>query len=173
VGELIAKRPLGLDPVRHGDVVLAEVDLGRVTSVAPFKGADVARVLRPLVFPAPGVVSGKGAARLVWTGRGQAFLFGAVPEGLGAVAALTDQSDGWAGLSVTGGGVCDVLARLVPIDLRKLVSGQCARTMLGHMPLILIAIVGGFELLVFRSMAKTAWHEVEDAMKICAARATC
>jgi sarcosine oxidase subunit gamma len=159
--------------VGHGDLVLAEVDLGRVTSVAPFAGADVARVLKPLVFPAPGVVSSKGDARLVCTGRGQAFLFGAVPEGLGAVAALSDQSDGWAGLSLTGTGAVDVLARLVPLDLRALVPGQCARTTLGHMPLILIAVFGGFEVLVFRSMARSAWHEVEQALRMWGARAQC
>jgi len=32
--------------------------------------------------------------------------------------AVVDQSDGWAALRVTGAGAVDVLARLVPVDLR-------------------------------------------------------
>jgi sarcosine oxidase gamma subunit len=160
VAEWIAKSPLaGQGPVRHGGVDLAEVDLGRVTSVAPFGTVQG--------FPAPNTVEMWGGARLVWTGRGQAFLLGGDPDGLDD-AALTDQSDGWVGLSLTGPGAADVLARLVPLDLRAMTG--CARTVLGHMPLILIAITGGFEMLTFRSMAQTAWHEVETAMKMWAAR---
>jgi sarcosine oxidase subunit gamma len=41
------------------------------------------------------------------------------------------------------------------------------------MPLILIAVFGGFEVLVFRSMARSAWHEVEQALRMWGARAQC
>lgn len=177
MADLIAKTPLlGQEPVVWGGVTLAEVDyLGRVTSVAPFAGQDkaLAAALKPLVFPAPNSVCANGAARLVWTGRGQAFLIGAVPGDWGAFAALTDQSDGWACLSLTGAGAVDVLARLVPLDLRGMVPGACARSSLGHMAVILIKVADGFEMLVFRSMARTAWHELEVAMKMCAARLAC
>ena len=176
MADLIAKTPLwGQEPVVLAGVTLAEVDLGRVTSVAPFMGQDkgLAAALKPLVFPAPNTVCAHGAARLVWTGRGQAFLIGATPGDWGAFAALTDQSDGWACVSLTGAGAVDVLARLIPLDLRGMTQGDCARSSLGHMAVILIRVAEGFEMLVFRSMARTAWHEVETAMKMRAGRLAC
>jgi heterotetrameric sarcosine oxidase gamma subunit len=170
VADLIAKTPLwGQDPVVLAGVTLAEVDLGQITSVAPY---DAAAALA-LGFPAPNTVSAKGDARLVWTGRGQAFLIGAAPSDWSGLAALTDQSDGWACLSLTGAGAGDVLARLIPLDLRALAKGACARSSLGHMGMILISVSDGFQIMVFRSMAKTAWHEMEAAMKMRAARLAC
>lgn len=176
MADLIAKTPLwGKAAVALAGVELAEVELGQITSVAPFAGQEkaLAAALKPLVFPAPNRVSAKGAARLVWTGRGQAFLIGAAPGDWGGLAALTDQSDGWACLSVRGEGAVDVLARLIPLDLRAMAEGSCARSSLGHMAMILIRVTDGFELLVFRSMARTAWHELEAAMKMRAARLLC
>jgi sarcosine oxidase subunit gamma len=176
VADLIAKTPLwGQEPLALAGMVLAEADPGPLTSVAPFVGQEkaLAAALKPmgLAFPAPNKVVSKGAARLVWTGRDQAFLIGVAPGDL--PAALIDQSDGWAALSLTGAGAVDVLARLVPLDLRSMAVGDCARSSLGHMSMILIRLAEGFELLVFRSMAKTAWHEVETAMRMQAARLAC
>jgi heterotetrameric sarcosine oxidase gamma subunit len=144
---------------------LAETDLGQVTSVAPFgpvKG-----------FPAPNSVLSDGAARLVWSGRGQAFLIGGSADKWAGKAALTDQSDAWACLSINGEGAADVLARLVPIDLRKMLVGGCARSCLGHTAAVFIAVAGGFEVMLPRSLAKTAWHQVEAAMRMRAARLVC
>ncbi len=176
MADLIAKSPLwGKAPVTAGGVTLAEVDLGPITSVAPFVGREkaLAAALKPLAFPAPNGISAKGAARLVWTGRGQAFLLGAPPGEWSDLAALTDQSDGWACLSLAGEGGAEVLARLVPLDLRAMAVGAVARSSLGHMAMILIRVERGFEILVFRSMAQTAWHEVEAAMKMRGARLAC
>lgn len=173
---MIAKTPLwGQKPVALGGLTLAEVKLGQITSIAPFagQGKALAAALKPLGFPAPNTVSAKGDARLVWTGRGQAFLIGAAPGDWAAMAALTDQSDGWAALSLTGDGAVDVLARLIPLDLRGMAVGACARSSLGHMSVVLIRVANGFEMLVFRSMAKTAWHELEAAIKMRAARLAC
>ena len=159
-------------------VTLAEADLGQITSVAPFMGQDkaLAKALKVLglSFPAPNQVSSKGGARLVWTGRDQAFLIGAAPQGLDGLAALTDQSDGWAALRLDGPGAGDVLARLYPLDLRAAAFpvGRVARAPLNHMSSILMRSgAQSFEMLVFRSMARTAWHEAEAAMRALAARA--
>lgn len=176
MADLIAKTPLwGQAPLALSGMVLAEADLGPLTSVAPFAGQEkaLAAALKPLglAFPAPNKVSSKGAARLVWTGRDQAFLMGVAPGDW--PAALTDQSDGWAALELTGAGAVDVLARLVPLDLRSMAVGDCARSSLGHMSMVLIRVENGFELMVFRSMARTAWHELEAAMKMGAARRAC
>jgi len=179
VPDLIAKSPLaGRAALTLAGVTLAEADLGQITSVAPFKGQDkaLAKALKALglSFPAPNQVSSKGDVRLVWTGRDQAFLIGAAPQGLEGLAALTDQSDGWAALSLDGPGAGDVLARLYPMDLRVAAFpvGRVARAPLNHMSSILMRSgPQSFEILVFRSMARTAWHEAEAAMRALAARA--
>jgi len=158
-----------------GGVTLTEATLGPVTSVAPLKGQEkeLAKVLKKLglSFPRPNTFVEKGGDRIVWTGRDQAFLFGPVLEGL--PAATTDQSDGWAGLTITGPGAEAALMRLIPLDLRAAVfpAGTAARAPLNHMAAVLLRTDEGFTLLVFRSMAKTAWHEIETVMKALAARA--
>jgi heterotetrameric sarcosine oxidase gamma subunit len=180
VPELIAKSAFaGHPPVSRAGTTLAEGHLGPITSVAPFQGQDkaVAKALTPLglSFPAPNTVSATAAARLVWAGRGQAFLIGvAAPDALSDVAALTDQTDGWACLTLQGPQAVAALMRLVPLDLRTSAFpvGTCLRAGLNHMQAILIRTgEDAFEVLVFRSMARTAWHEVEAALVGLAARA--
>ena len=175
--DLIAKTPCaGLHlPVTHAGVTLEEWLPGPLTSVAPFAGQEkaVTKALKTLglAFPAPNTMAQSGPARSVWTGRGQAFVIGA-PVPATAGAALTDQSDGWAGLRLTGAAAADVLARLVPLDLRAMAAGTAARSLLGHMPLVLMRPdTDSFEMLVFRSMARTAVHELDTAMTQLAGRA--
>jgi heterotetrameric sarcosine oxidase gamma subunit len=180
VPELIAQTPLaGHAPLTLADVTLAEATLGPITSIAPFRGQAraLAKALKPLClsFPAPNRISTGPAARLVWTGRDQAFLIGTPPpEGLAALAALTDQTDGWAALRLDGPGAPDVLARLYPLDLRiaAFPVGCAVRAPFNHMSSILIrSAPDQFECLVFRSMARTAWHEAELSLRALAARA--
>jgi sarcosine oxidase subunit gamma len=180
VPELIARAPLGpIAPLTLGTVTLAQADLGPITAIAPMpgQGAAVDRALKPLglAFPGPNASAAKGDARLLWTGREQAFLIGvAPPEGLSDAAAVTDQSDGWCALHLHGAGAEAVLMRLVPLDLRALAFpvGRCTRAGLNHMPMILWrSAPDAFTILVFRSMARTAWHELETAMTGLAARA--
>ena len=67
-----------------------------------------------------------------------------------------------------------MLARLVPLDLRpaSFADGAAARSLLGHMSLAIRRTgAAGFELLVFRSMAATAVHEIGAAMTSVAAQA--
>jgi heterotetrameric sarcosine oxidase gamma subunit len=178
VPELIAKTALaGQVALERAGTVLAEVDLGQVWSVAPFPGQEkaVAKALKPLglAFPAVNSFVVKGEARIVWTGRAQAFLIGTeVPE-MGAVAAVTDQSGGWACLSLSGRNAAAALMRYVPMDLRVAAFpvGMAARTPLYHMQMILMCVgAEAFEIMVFRSMARTAWHEIEVALTSLAAR---
>lgn len=173
---LIAKSPLhGIWPASHGGLHLSEAVLDRVTSVAPFKGQEkaLAKALKPLglAFPAPNSFAEKGAARIIWTGRDQAFLINAEPPAEGA--ALSDQSDGWACLRLEGDGADQALMRLYPLDLRLAAFplGSAARAPLNHMASILMRSESAFEIMVFRSMAQSAWHEVETVMKRIAARA--
>lgn len=175
--ELIAKPALETAAKTHGACTLAPVELGPITSVALFPGGEkaVAKALKPLglSFPAPNSLSAKDGVRLVWTGRDQAFLIGTPPPDFATHAALTDQSGGWAALRVTGAAAPEVLMRHIPLDLRThaFPPGRAARAPLGHMSAILIRDEAGFLILIFRSMARTAWHEIETAMRSVAARA--
>jgi heterotetrameric sarcosine oxidase gamma subunit len=176
VPELIAKSALDGRSVTLGGVTLAEVDVGRVTSVALFPGGAkaAAKGLKALglAMPEPNSFAEKKGARIVWTGRDQAFLIGVAPPALDG-AAVTDQSDGWTVLSVSGMGGAEVLARLVPVDLRLVAFpvGRTMRTQLNHMNVVILR-TGDYavEILVFRSMARTAWHEIHAAMQMLAAR---
>jgi heterotetrameric sarcosine oxidase gamma subunit len=177
VPELIAKPPLSHAALTIGQATLAPLALPRMTSVAPFQGQEkpLAKALKTmgLTFPTPNRTVTKGEVTLIWTGRNQAFLIGADPTPLVGLAALTDQTDGWAALTLHGPQAPDVLARLIPLDLRDAVFpvGHCARTALNHMNVILWRNEPyAFTLMVFRSMARTAGHEVEAAMQTVAAR---
>lgn len=159
-----------------GTLRIAPVTHARVTAIAPYPGADIDAGLAPLGlrFPAPGSVSASGAARLVWTGRAQAFLFGAPPpEGLTPFAAVSDQTDGWAWMHVSGPDAAALLARLCPLDLRAdaFPPGHTARSLIGHMQAIILRDAPeAFEIGVFRSMAETLHHELTEAARKLAAR---
>jgi sarcosine oxidase subunit gamma len=176
VPELIAKSALEGRSFTLGGVTLAEVDPGSITSIAVFPGGTkaAAKGLKALglVMPAPNSFAEKKGARIVWTGRDQAFLTGVAPPAIEG-AAVTDQTDGWAVLAVSGPGAIDVLARLVPLDLRlpQFPVGRVVRSQVNHMNAVILR-TGDYsvEIMVFRSMARTAWHELVTTMHMVAAR---
>lgn len=177
--ELIAKTALeGKKPLVVAGTTLAELDAGAIYGIAPFPGKEksVSKGLKSLglVFPAANSFAVNGAAMIAWTGRDQAFLIGAVCPDFGSAAAVTDQSGGWATLSLQGPLAVDALMRYVPMDLRlaHFPVGKSVRTPLYHMSMVLMRVADdGFRLMLFRSMARTAWHEIELALKTLAARA--
>ena len=167
--DLLAKSALGGRTITLAGTTLAEAALGPLTSIAPFPGrtaATSAALGHP--FPGPNTTSGP----LIWTGRDQALLLGTPPD-LTGLAAVTDQTGGWCALRLGGALAEAALARLVPLDLRaaKFAPGTCARTALNHMAALVIRDAQGFLILTFRSMAETAWHEIETALHALAARA--
>ena len=166
--DLIAKPALGFAPLTLAETTLAEGAAPHITAIAPYPGPLTAlnKALKPLglTFPAPGTFTETTDARLAWSGRDQAFLIGPpAPENL--PAATTDQSDAWVTLSLTGPQARATLARLVPLDLRQVTKGQSHRSGLNHMPLLLM-VEGpdAFTLMTYRSMARTAWHELHEAL---------
>jgi heterotetrameric sarcosine oxidase gamma subunit len=179
VASLIAKSATeGLLPLTVGTITLADATPDRITAVAPWPGKDkaagVALSKLGLDWPAPDRAVARGAAACLWSGRSQAFLVNAAPDGLDAAAALTDLSDGWTALKLEGPAAAAVLARLVPLDLSDaaFAPGATARTGLGHMmTLIHRSAPEAFTLYVFRSMTASAVHEIGRAMKAVAARA--
>ncbi len=176
--ELIAKSALeGRAALTLGGVKLTETMMGPISSIALISGGAkaLARGLKGLglAFPAPNTFAEKNGARIVWAGREQAFLTGVEPPALDG-AAVADQTDGWVALSVSGTGAVDVLARLVPVDLRlsAFPVGRVVRAPVNHMNAVILRTGDyAFEIMVFRSMARTAWHEIEVAMQALAARA--
>ena len=175
--ELIAKPALETKPLTIGTCLLQAADLGPITSIALFPGQGKAadKTLKPLgfSFPAPNALTQKGAAMLVWTSRDQAFLIGMDAPDLSGIAATTDQSGGWSALRLSGDKADEVLMRHVPLDLRLAAFpvGRAVRAPLGHMSAVIVREDSGFLILTFRSMARTAWPEIEVAMHSVAARA--
>lgn len=176
--ELIAKTALaGRAPLVRAKTTLCEVDLGAIASLAPFPGQEkaLAKALKPLGlgFLAVNTFTAAGAAKCVWTGRNQAFLIGIAAPDLTGIAAVTDQSGGWTALQLSGPQAVAALMRYVPMDLRQAAFpvGSAARTPLYHMQMVLLRTgAEEFTFLVFRSMARTAWHEIEVALASLAAR---
>lgn len=178
--DLIAKSALaGFAPLTRAHSTLAEGPIPRITSVAPYPGRmdAVNAALAPLglSFPAPNGQSAAGSLRLLWSGRELAFLIGAeAPSALAEHAALTDQSDGWAILTLTGPAAAEALMRPVPLDLRLAAFpvGRSTRAPLNHIQAILTRTgPDAFEVMVFRSMARTAWAELAEALEVLEARA--
>jgi sarcosine oxidase subunit gamma len=166
-------------PLRIGTTEITETDPGVLTLIAPYreKSAETSDALlaaHAVALPPPNRSSGKDGARALWFGRDCALLVGPQPDAsLAKTAALTDQSDAWAAVTLRGAGAEDVLARLVPVDLRAahFKRGHTARSQLGHMQAS-ITRVGrdSFLILVFRSMAGTLLHDLKEAMEGVAAR---
>ncbi|MCB1390885.1 MAG: sarcosine oxidase subunit gamma [Rhodobacteraceae bacterium] len=162
-------------PLTIGTTTLSAFDPGPVASIAPYPGRDLSSALAPLRFPRPGEVVDDGNRRLIWAGRAMAFLTGGAAPDLAGLAAVTDQTDGWAWAKLEGRMASAVLARLCPLDLRPAAFpvGTSARSTLQHLPALLVRVGDeAFQLASFRSMAGTLVHEIAAAMKNVAARAT-
>lgn len=177
--ELTAKPPVTGLPVTHGGATLALSPADVLISVQPFAGQAQAvsallKTHHDVALPATGRMTGRAGARVYWAGQGGYFLTFTPDAALaGAGAALVDLSDGWTRFSLSGGGVEDILARLTPIDLRATAfrRGHVARGALLHIA-ALFARTGAdsFDILVMRSFARSAAHDLTQAMKIVAAR---
>ncbi len=178
--KLIAKSPCAdLLPLTVGSVTLSEEDAGAITSVAPFKDrkkalSDAMKSAHGMTYPAANRATGKSGARAVWFGHSQAMLMGPMPDAsLSKFAAVVDQSDAWAAVRLEGDGAEDVLARLVPVDVRgpHFRRGHTARSLLFHMTAS-ITRVGekSFQIMVFRSLAKSLVHDLKRAMEGVGAR---
>jgi len=180
VVDLIAKTPLqDLLPHSTGTTTLSEATPARITSIMPFQNqtkacTDALKSAHAVGLPAIGRSSGKAGARVIWTGRNQFFFLADTPvaEAVAKTAALTDQTDGWAVMHLTGDQAAAVLARLTPIDLRTghFKRGHTARTEMAHMMAVITRLSAGFEIMVMRSFAKTAVHHLKSAMDSIAAQ---
>lgn len=173
--ELTPATPLeAMEPITIGTVTLAEAQPERITALSPFKGkaqtlANWLKKTHALDLPDAGRRVANDTAQALWFGKDQVLFMGPVPDAsLSKHVAMTDQSDAWAIVTLTGGDVEATLARLVPVDLRLSAFSvdQTARTLIGHMQGS-VTRVGEDQvmLMVFRSMAGTLKHELMRAMQ--------
>jgi sarcosine oxidase subunit gamma len=176
VADLAPTSPIGSGlPLTVGATTLAALPESPMVSLAPFRGRDAeAPEALGAGLPPPGGTAPLSDGLLIWAGIGLWFLRGPAAARLDAPAwaAVTDQADGWCGLALDGPDAEAVLARLVPIDLDPAVfpPDAVARTALRHVPCLLMRGTG-FELLVPRSMARSAVRDLARAMRAVAARA--
>lgn len=177
--KLIAKPAVTGLPMDKGRARLDAMVIDKAFAISPLAGCgdEVSDLLQQdfaMPFPGVGDAGDHDGISLRWFGRDTALLIGANPDPrLANVAAVVDQSDAWAGFILSGASVHDVLARLTPLDLRDgaFGIGQTARSLIGHMNASITRTGGDvFEILVFRSMAQTALHDLGEAMAVVAAR---
>ncbi len=173
--KLIAQTAFGDGlPRAVGGVTLTEVSMPGMWSVAPLKGQQkaVSKALG-ISLPRPNRTTSGAGTQALWAGPGMAYVRASALPDLSGLAAVTDQSDAWAVLTIAGSTVTDVLARLVPIDLRAQTfkTGHTARTLVGHMPAS-VTRTGpqSIEIMVMRSMARTLVHELDRATRLFAGR---
>jgi len=180
VVELTPKTPFGgMAPLRIGAATLSELDLGHLTSVAPYRGRDAKlsaalKAAHGIAAPGPGRMTAKAGTRAIWFGQRLVLLVGPEPDpALAEHAALSDQSDGWACALLEGRDAAAVLARLTPLDLRAGVfkRGHTARTDLRQMMASVTKLgESAFQIMVFRAFARTLLHDLRAAMEGVAAR---
>jgi sarcosine oxidase subunit gamma len=90
---------------------------------------------------------------------------------LGPIASVSDQSDGYAVLRLSGSKVRETLAKLIPVDLhpRAFLPGDVASTVASHIGVTLWrlddALDGSpvFEIAMFRSLATDFWHSLSES----------
>jgi heterotetrameric sarcosine oxidase gamma subunit len=160
---------------KAGVTVVTRDGLGIATLIAsPDGSAALAAAVRErfgIELPQGPAAVRSGTHRVVWSGPGQWLLIGDsragwsdALAGLADHAAVVDQSDSRAVLSLSGPHVRDLLAKGCMIDLHPTVFpvGAAALTGIAHMAVALWRSVDGadgavFEIMVARSMAGSFW----------------
>jgi heterotetrameric sarcosine oxidase gamma subunit len=178
VAELKAQNPFAdLLPMKIGGVSVDARGLGHLTVLGDLGNraalAEALEQAHGLTLPEPLRSTENGVARCIWFGRNEVLLIGPPPDAaLVKAAAVVDVSDGWAAVQLSGAEAEEVLARLVPVDVRASVfeRGHTLRSQLREIPVSLTRSEGGFLLLVPRSMAATGVQELRRAMEAVASR---
>ncbi len=154
-GSLTSRSPLGGFSKDFDGLSVAEVTGIAIVSLAvPLGGAEaLAKAVKSaygVELPAVGqsTVAEAGDARFLGLARDQFVLLfddtgadpvGAVTEKLSGTAYLTDQSDAWALLGVSGPNCRAALERICPLDLHPtaFAIGAVARTVMEHLNVII------------------------------------
>ena len=175
---------LGADAPRTkvaGDLTLREDDRLALSSLAA-PGAAPAPF--GIALPGPGGWSeGPDGLGAFWTAPGQWMIAGtgradrdfaaevaqAAPD-----ARVTDQTDAWAAVEITGsaGALARLLERLVNLPPRATAPGRSTRTLIHHMGVFVVRPAADrLVVLGMRSAAGSLWHALETAADRLAAKA--
>jgi heterotetrameric sarcosine oxidase gamma subunit len=177
VARLIALTAFGdLLPAAFGPVTCTDATPEALFAITPFAGkADqVSAALQDqigLPLAAPGQARAEGGQFCVWSAQGQWLI--SAPAHLAGLAAVVDLSDYYAGITLTGAGHDDLLARLVPVDLRlaHFPTGRVIRSLLGQMPALIIRPADdAISVMVPRSMAQSLVQDLTRTATIWQAR---
>ncbi|MCB1395317.1 MAG: sarcosine oxidase subunit gamma [Rhodobacter sp.] len=150
------------------DIALASLALRR---------GQIAPILDGLTLPAPGAFASGNGLGALWSGQGQWLIageglaetdFAARVRAMAAGASVTDQTDGWTAIALTGDAarLDAVLERLVNLPPDALAPGRATRTVLHHMSVILVRhdrerlTIWGM-----RSAAGSLWHTLETVVR--------
>ncbi len=182
--DLSARPPLGGARLEVDGVAVTEVTDRAVVSIAARQGGEEALASavstaygRDLPAVGRSSVSDVDNARFLGLQRDQFFLLfehtgpdpiRAVAEKLGDAAYLSNQSDSWAMLRITGAKCRSALERICPIDLDPSVfrPGAVARTVMEHLGTIIVREDDDtFLLLSARSSAQSFLHAVETSVR--------
>ena len=166
-------------------VVAADRDgLGLATvAVRRGQGEALARKIRDrygIALPLGGYRSEAGGVAFAGTGpetwlaaqeRGGNSFAVSLGEEIGAAASVSDQSDGYAVLRLTGPKLRETLGKMVPLDMhpRAFPVGAVASTVAMHIGATLWRLDDGpgavpvFEIAVFRSLAGSFWHALSES----------
>ena len=167
-------------PLKIGTVSIVEVQAS-LFLIAPYKGklkqaASILNIQMGLLWPVAHelILAGGGGGYVFWFDHSHIALLGVEPSTkLPRYAAVTDVSDAWCIVDISGVSVRDILARVTPLDMRpkSFKSGITQRSMIMQMHASITCLgQSRFRLMVFRSMARTLVHDLTIAMESVAAR---
>lgn len=160
---------------------LEEVDYRTLLSVAARRNCEsqtreIIRERFNATLPGPQQSTLNANMRIMWTAQEQWFvsapnsdsLVDEFTQCLRGVASVTEQSDGWVELALSGTKTREVLELLSPVDLRAQTFGPNAttRTTIEHIGVQLTQIdtnAPAFSLLSFRSSGRSLLHAVQEA----------
>ncbi len=171
--KLATKTPLeDLLPISIGTITLSDETPAVMTLIDCPNGseAQVSETLKKvygITLSAPNRITARAKNQCVWFGKNHLLLGSELDEKLSKIARLTDVSDGYAVLRAEGKEIEAVLARLAPIDFAasSFKPGYTARTLVQHMHATVTRISDSvFQVIVFRSMARTLVHDLTRAM---------
>ena len=168
----------GLTPIKISNTTIIEIDTLTLTSISANKGkseklSEQLKKSHGMSLPQNGRASGREGARALWFGQHILLVGPECDEKLNKFAILTDQSDAWVVLRMSGDLIEDVLMRLSPVDVRlkTFKVGSVVRSGLLHVNVTMHRIgANTIDVYGFRSMAKTLCHELTQALSSVAAR---
>ncbi len=178
--DLFARAPVYGLPKSFGAVDLSLAQPAAIATIAPFKGqgipvADALKKLWKAGLPKTGKTRTLKSVTLLWSAPGQWLAKGdfdpaTLATALNGTAAVTDQSDAFAVLHLSGNDANAAMARLTPLDVETLATTDVARTEIARLAGIVTPINNGYEIWLPRSAAHWGVAEIAGVMERLAAQ---